>query len=61
LKPKKVVFVTAFPLAFQAPSAFPPFLLPAVSFLPVHLELERSERLKITIGIDVRPSKALGK
>lgn len=43
LKPKVAVFATAASLAFQAPPAFLPFLLLAVSFLPIHLDLEHSE------------------
>jgi hypothetical protein len=40
LKPEVVAVTTGCSLAFPAPLAFFPFLLPAVSFLPVHLDLE---------------------
>jgi hypothetical protein len=48
LKPEVVIFLAGFSLAFQAPLAFFPFFLPAVSFLPVHLDLEVESIIELT-------------
>ena len=60
LKPKVAVFNASTSLAFQAPLAFVPFLLPAVSFFPVQLQSKGSEGLKLTMLVGVRPAKVFG-
>jgi hypothetical protein len=39
-QPEVVVFTAAWPFAFQAPLTLVPFILPAVTFFPVYLDLK---------------------